>query len=53
VTFDRNGSIPVTDGKAVAAARFAAPGKYVLVAVASDGALATQAEVTITVQPGQ
>jgi hypothetical protein len=53
VIFDRSGPIPVADGKAVAVAQFTAPGKYVLVATANDGALSKQTEVTITVPPLQ
>jgi len=50
VTFDSTGPIAVTNGQAVTAAHFTAPGAYVLTATASDGALRTSAQVTITVK---
>lgn len=53
VTFDSSAPIPVSNGRAVTTARFAAPGTYVLRATADDGALSTTADVTITVKPGQ
>lgn len=56
VTFDSTDPIrvgtpgdPITDGKAVTTAHFSQPGTYVLRATANDGALTTEAEVTITV----
>jgi hypothetical protein len=49
VTFETN-PIAVADGKAVTAARFAAPGTYTLVAMANDGSLSTRAEVVVTVR---
>jgi hypothetical protein len=50
VTFGHTGSLPVTDGKAVTTASFAAPGTYKLVASASDpGRLSTRTEVVVTV----
>jgi hypothetical protein len=49
VTFEPSGPIAVADGKAAATARFAERGTYVLRATANDGALATKADVTITV----
>ncbi len=49
VSFDPSGPIAVSDGKAVATARFAAPGKYVLRATANDGALSTRVDIAITV----
>src|ERR1700732_195592 len=52
VTFDSAGPIAVSKGQAVTTARFAAAGTYVLRATADDGALATSADVTITVKPG-
>jgi len=52
VTFDPSGPITVADGKATAAARFAERGTYVLRATANDGALATKADVTISVGGG-
>lgn len=51
VVFDSAGPIAVKEGQAVTAARFSAPGAYVLRAVASDGALSTTADVTIAVNP--
>jgi hypothetical protein len=53
VTFEPAGSIPVAEGTAVTAARFQQPGIYVLRATASDGALATKTDVTITVDAGK
>ncbi|HTD45008.1 MAG TPA: hypothetical protein VK687_12540 [Bryobacteraceae bacterium] len=50
VTFDSTGPIAVNNGQAVTAAHFTAPGAYVLTATASDGALRTSAQVTITVK---
>src|SRR5712691_32626 len=50
VTFDSAGPIPVTNGQAVTAAHFSEPGTYVLSAMASDGALRTSTQVTITVK---
>jgi hypothetical protein len=52
VTFDSAGPIAVIKGQAVTTARFAAAGTYVLRATADDGALATSADVTVTVKPG-
>lgn len=51
VIFDPPGPITVAGGQAVTAAHFTAPGTYVLRAIANDGALATRADVTITVKP--
>ena len=42
-------SIPVKDGKAVTTAKFSAPGTYVLRAIANDGELNDQKDVTVTV----
>jgi hypothetical protein len=50
VTFDSAGPIPVNSGQAVTAAHFIQPGTYVLTAMASDGALRTSTQVTITVK---
>lgn len=50
VTFDPAGPNAVAGGVAVTAARFAAPGIYVLRGTANDGALSTKSDVTITVQ---
>ena len=50
VTFDPAGSIPVTGGAVVTAARFPSPGVYALRATANDGALSTKSDVTISVQ---
>jgi hypothetical protein len=52
VQFERAGAIPVTDGRASTAARFAERGTYVLRATANDGALSTKADVTIAVGGG-
>ena len=51
MTFDPAGPIAVAGGQAVTTAHFTAPGTYVLRAMASDGALQTSADVTITVKP--
>ena len=52
VTFDPAGPMPATIGQPViATARFAAPGTYTLVAVASDGAMSARRQVTIVVNP--
>jgi hypothetical protein len=53
VTFERAGSIPVTEGTAATTARFPQPGSYVLRATASDGALSVKTDVTITVDAGK
>lgn len=53
VTFDPEGPAAVTNGRAVATARFSTPGTYVLHAVATDGALQVRTPVTITVQAGE
>jgi hypothetical protein len=50
VTFDSTGPIPVNNGQAVTAAHFTQPGTYVLTAMASDGALRTSTQVTVTVK---
>ncbi len=49
VTFDPGGSIPVTGGAVVTAARFPSPGVYAVRATANDGALSTKSDVTISV----
>jgi hypothetical protein len=49
VTFEPAGTTPVVGGTAVTAARFTAPGTYVLRATANDGALATKSDVTVVV----
>src|SRR5262249_47464037 len=49
VTFDESGSLAVTDGQAATTARFSLPGTYRLVATANDGALATRADLVVTV----
>jgi hypothetical protein len=51
VTFDAPGPASVANGKAITTAHFSAPGTYVLRAIASDSALATRADVTVTVKP--
>jgi hypothetical protein len=50
VTFDPPGAIPVTNGTAAVKARFASPGTYTLVAIASDGQLSERTTATITVE---
>ena len=42
----------LASGQAVTIAHFSAPGTYVIQAVATDGALQTRADVTVTVQAG-
>jgi hypothetical protein len=42
-------TIPVKDGKAVTTAKFTAPGTYLLRAIANDGELNDQKDVTITI----
>jgi hypothetical protein len=50
VTFGQTGALPVTNGEAVTTATFTAPGRYKLVASASDpGRLSTKTEVIVTV----
>jgi len=49
VRFEPSGAIPVANGRAEATARFSERGTYVLRATANDGALATKADLTITV----
>jgi hypothetical protein len=53
VTFEPAGTINVAEGKAATTARFPQAGSYVLRATASDGALATRTDVTITVEAGK
>lgn len=50
VTFTPKNS-PVVDGKALTTASFSAPGTYMLRGFATDGALSTPADVTVTVNP--
>lgn len=50
VAFEPAGPIDVAEGKAATAARFPQPGIYVVRATASDGALATKSDVTVTVR---
>jgi hypothetical protein len=49
VTLEPTESQPVVGGKASITARFAQPGTYVLRATATDGALSTKTDVTVTV----
>jgi len=49
VTFDETGVIQVSNGQAVTQAHFPEPGTYVLRATATDGALSTSADITISV----
>jgi hypothetical protein len=51
VTFESAGPMAVNGGEAVASAQFSEPGTYVLRATASDGALSTKAEITVSVKP--
>jgi hypothetical protein len=50
VTFDPAGPSAVAGGAVVTAARFPSPGVYAVRATASDGALSTKSDMTITVQ---
>jgi hypothetical protein len=50
VRLEPDGPNAVTGGVAVTAARFSAPGIYVLRATANDGALSTKSDVTVTVR---
>ena len=50
VTFDPAGASGVANGQAAVTAKFTAPGTYVLRAIASDGALSTRTDVTVTVK---
>jgi hypothetical protein len=50
VTFEPAGPSPVAGGAVVTAARFPSPGVYAMRATASDGALSTKSDMTITVQ---
>ena len=50
VTFDPAGPSAVAGGAVVTAARFPAPGVYGVRATASDGALSSKSDLTITVQ---
>jgi len=49
VTFEPTGSIAVADGKASVTARFSERGTYVLRATASDGALSSTVDITVSV----
>jgi hypothetical protein len=51
VMFESAGPMAVAGGEAVASAQFSEPGTYVLRATASDGALSTKAEITVSVKP--
>lgn len=50
VTFEPAGAVGVVNGQAVTNVKFTEPGTYVLRATASDSALSTRAEVTVTVK---
>jgi hypothetical protein len=50
VTFEPAGAMGVVNGQAVTNVRFLEPGIYVLRATASDSALSTKTEVTVTVK---
>ena len=49
VTFEPEGTTPVTVGRAVTTVRFAQPGTYQLIVSASDRAMTTRVPVTVTV----
>jgi hypothetical protein len=49
-TFESAGPIAVMNGQAITEIKFVEPGTYVLRATASDGALSTRTEVTVTVK---
>jgi hypothetical protein len=49
VTFEPEGTTPVTAGRAVTTVRFAQPGTYQLIVSASDRAMTTRVPVTVTV----
>jgi hypothetical protein len=49
ILFDPASAVAVTDGKAAVTARFRERGTYVVRAMANDGALATRADLTITI----
>ena len=51
VTFESAGPMAVSGGQATATAQFSEPGTYVLRATASDGALLTKTEITLSVKP--
>jgi hypothetical protein len=50
VRFETAGPIPVTNGQAVTAATFTAPGTYQFVVSATDRAMTTRVPVTVTVR---
>jgi hypothetical protein len=52
VTFAPDRS-PVTEGKAVTAARFSLPGQYVVRGYADDGAVTTPADIVVNVAPAK
>jgi hypothetical protein len=52
VTFAPDRS-PVTEGKAVTAARFSLPGQYVVRGYADDGAVTTPADIVVNVAPAR
>ena len=49
-TFEKTNSIPVANGQAAATVRFSLPGIYRLRVIASDGALSTSTDITVTVK---
>jgi hypothetical protein len=53
VSFEPSGPIPVRDGQAAASAQFAAPGTYILRAIANDGELSKSTDITVIVVAGQ
>jgi hypothetical protein len=50
VTFDPIGPTLVQNGQSATTARFAAPGTYVVRAIANDGELAKTTDITVTVR---
>jgi hypothetical protein len=50
VTFEKEGPLPVIDGRAVTTATFSTAGTYRVRATASDGALSTTTDVVVTVR---
>ena len=50
VTFDPIGPTAVQNGQSATTARFAAPGTYIVRAIANDGELAKTADITVTVR---
>src|SRR5262249_42219112 len=53
ISFEPTGATAVTDGKAAITAQFPQRGSYTLRAIASDGALSSRTDVTISVGGGE